>query len=496
MTSRGKEVDLTAVIRARDETRTAMNSAKKGSDNLTRSFGDLSKIFGKIGLGSIGVGVALTQSVKAINEAAKSSANLEFRFGLLPETVQDSFNDLRQFFPELAMQYGVTERDVEKALTNIAEATGEVADITKEDLQAALALSRLGFGDVEAASKLYGDALAGNEEAIRSITGNFASFDDAIKSAIEIGPEAVTFFDRLTTGFRDVTESAGELGDTLLKGDIDGLIDKIGKSIGETDFTLTTTEKGDENLKNIAGSAKSVFDRLLSLFGLVSEDVEVPAIEGITLATEDQEAAMKLANEAWEVIQGSFGGTVDLSAVEAIIDEAGEEKKEWVLANLAWAIVKRSFGGSVDMPAADQIIEKAGVTKRSWDEAYDAIIRALSVQSSVPAPSPGAPSSIPVPTPRKTEAPGSPGLLGGLMDFSRDLFGIDENAEGGIATRPTLGVFGEAGAEALIPLNRLESFGGVTVIINGSVDSESRVREVVRETERLLSENARRGVGI
>lgn len=42
-------------------------------------------------------------------------------------------------------------------------------------------------------------------------------------------------------------------------------------------------------------------------------------------------------------------------------------------------------------------------------------------------------------------------------------------AEGGIATKPTLGVFGEAGPEAVIPLNRLKDFGGTQVTITPSL---------------------------
>ena len=40
-------------------------------------------------------------------------------------------------------------------------------------------------------------------------------------------------------------------------------------------------------------------------------------------------------------------------------------------------------------------------------------------------------------------------------------------AEGGVATKPTAGIFGEAGAEALIPLDRFKDFqGGSNVTVN------------------------------
>ncbi len=50
------------------------------------------------------------------------------------------------------------------------------------------------------------------------------------------------------------------------------------------------------------------------------------------------------------------------------------------------------------------------------------------------------------------------------LDLSRIgegvVIGLPGFSEGGIATRPTLGIFGEAGSEALIPLDRMGDFGG------------------------------------
>ena len=55
-------------------------------------------------------------------------------------------------------------------------------------------------------------------------------------------------------------------------------------------------------------------------------------------------------------------------------------------------------------------------------------------------------------------------------------------ADGGIVTRPTLALVGEAGPEAVIPLNRAMGGGmGVTVIVEGSVISEGDLIERVRQ---------------
>ncbi len=54
------------------------------------------------------------------------------------------------------------------------------------------------------------------------------------------------------------------------------------------------------------------------------------------------------------------------------------------------------------------------------------------------------------------------------LDARRNAFGVTAFASGGIVTRPTLGLVGEAGAEAIIPLNNL---GGLGTTINIEVNA-------------------------
>jgi hypothetical protein len=59
---------------------------------------------------------------------------------------------------------------------------------------------------------------------------------------------------------------------------------------------------------------------------------------------------------------------------------------------------------------------------------------------------------------------------------------IPKMATGGIVTSPTTALIGEAGPEAIIPLDRMGSMGGATVnvTINGSVTSESDLVNAIR----------------
>ena len=79
--------------------------------------------------------------------------------------------------------------------------------------------------------------------------------------------------------------------------------------------------------------------------------------------------------------------------------------------------------------------------------------------------------------------------------------GLPGFAHGGVATEATAGIFGEAGPEALIPLDQFPGLmngdgGGITIIVQGDVKDEGTVRALAREVERLITDNSRRGLGL
>jgi hypothetical protein len=58
-------------------------------------------------------------------------------------------------------------------------------------------------------------------------------------------------------------------------------------------------------------------------------------------------------------------------------------------------------------------------------------------------------------------------------------------ANGGIVTKPTLALIGEAGAEAVVPLNKRNGLGGTMVFnISGAIDPEGTARQIQRILDR------------
>ena len=67
---------------------------------------------------------------------------------------------------------------------------------------------------------------------------------------------------------------------------------------------------------------------------------------------------------------------------------------------------------------------------------------------------------------------------------------IPRLAEGGIVNSPTLALIGEAGPEAVVPLNRMNTGGGVTVNVTGGLATSAEIGESVVNALRAYSRSA------
>jgi hypothetical protein len=69
-----------------------------------------------------------------------------------------------------------------------------------------------------------------------------------------------------------------------------------------------------------------------------------------------------------------------------------------------------------------------------------------------------------------------------INDFLSQFNSVPKMADGGIVTRPTIAMIGEAGAEAVVPLDKMGSMGTtVNVNVAGSVISEGQLQSVIQD---------------
>ena len=523
MVGRNREVDITAVIRARDETRTAMQSANRNTQSLTRSFGNLNGIFSKIGLGAIGVGTALTGLIRGMDQAASAEGNLAFRIARLPESVQVAFAKLRPLFAGLGFEFGKTTNEIEGILLAIAESTGEVSDMTEANLRAALGFEALGFG-----ADLFARALAGDEEAIRTLTGNFQSFEDAVDNAISMGPDAVSVPKKFFAAVKQEMENLAVLADALSKGNFGEIMEFFtAQRSKEFEFVL--------NMTSPVGILKNLLDGLgkINTFSILMEvipdewakriDKWIGSVQEISLRDEFTPSTWLkrvlffiLAPGLVFKLSDIFTSSDWLSRIWGWVNGGGVlfnlsdvfQPSNWAKRIWGWA-----SGDGLLFNLTDNFIVSGMLgTLLKWID--DGIEIAIRFTGSLPLPgflggggSGGSPISE-APLPELTGGAGpspppsiptsgtgtgalSPGLDEGIRGF----------ATGGVFRTPTIARIAEAGPEAVVPLNNssLDGMGAgtnLTVNIYGDIDSEIRVRDIVRKVERLLTENGRRGVGI
>jgi hypothetical protein len=90
-------------------------------------------------------------------------------------------------------------------------------------------------------------------------------------------------------------------------------------------------------------------------------------------------------------------------------------------------------------------------------------------------------ATTPVPVPVPVPSAGGNFTSQGLQNKLKGM-GMVALADGGIVNSPTAALIGEAGPEAVIPLNRMGSMGGgtVNIVVNGSVTSEGDLVNAIR----------------
>jgi hypothetical protein len=80
--------------------------------------------------------------------------------------------------------------------------------------------------------------------------------------------------------------------------------------------------------------------------------------------------------------------------------------------------------------------------------------------------------------------------IGGTATQVASRMNLPRMAEGGIVSSPTLALIGEAGAEAVVPLDRMQSGGGITINVTGGLSTSAEIGESVVNALRAYSRSA------
>ena len=83
-----------------------------------------------------------------------------------------------------------------------------------------------------------------------------------------------------------------------------------------------------------------------------------------------------------------------------------------------------------------------------------------------------------------------PSIGGNSATQAASRMNLPRMAEGGIVSSPTLALIGESGAEAVVPLDRMQSGGGITINVTGGLSTSAEIGESVVNALRAYSRSA------
>ncbi len=525
----------------------ALGNAQKDlntfSNKTKKSFDGLAKAGRKIGLGlaAVGIGaIAVGKDLVAAGEAASTSNaridQIAESMGVFGDESKTATKRIKDLANEIARKTGIDQNQIKQAQATlltfgeIAETAGDVGSSFDRATQASIDLAAAGFGTTESNAVQLGKALNDPIKGLAALTKSGVTFTDEqknlIASLVESGDtlEAQNMIlEAIETQVGGTAEATANSSDKMGVA-FSQLKEKLGQQLlpvfeQVTNWVIGTLVPALENAYNkIVPAFQNAWQSLSDTLGPIIQqmrDVLQPIFERIVQFLKENTEVVKvffavLAGAAViamiAALAAAFAGLLNpftLVAV-AIAGLAAGFKYAWensetfrtivttVLDVLStaftawWETLKWVFdnviGGWDNIKAALTLVKDAfvlqfdiisGVVTTVYDVVMalvDAVKSAIDFVGDLGDVGGGIVG----------------GAVGGIKKGAGFLGGLIPFADGGIVTGPTPALIGEAGPEAVIPLNQLGSVTGANITINmpAGTDGDELVRTLERETRR------------
>jgi len=439
-------------------------------------------------------GKQAVERAEAMSSAYAAAAKIIDNTGGAANVTADGLKKMNR---ELAFQTGIDKQLISEAsnvlltFKGVANQVGEGNDVFNRANMLMLDMSSVFGGDVKGAATQLGKALENPIKGVGALAEVGVTFSDAEKEKIKVlqesgdilgaqqivlaalegqvgGVAAETADSSAIIGnaWKEVQEIVGNwllpvlatlatfVTETLLPNFIAGM-DWISEKWNM--LTSLFSSGTDSNISKFTEWAKEIIEIVKGLVAMVSAIVERFVVVGMAIWEKYGDKISAVFSAVWGVVKiqidlilGVLRGLIDFITAVFSGDWAGawDAAKDIVLSFLEFFA---KFPGKI----VEYLRSAVGLVGSAALDLGKAIINGIigfwnkldpRVTMSVPSWLPG---------------------IGGKSWQSPDLMpDLPMFAEGGIATRPTAGIFGEAGAEALIPLDRAGGFGNKTYQIH------------------------------
>lgn len=398
-----------------------------------------------------GMAVAGLKFAKAAAQDQQAAGKLAQTLGTVTNATDEQIAATEEWITATSMSVAVADDELRPALATLARVTGDVSG-AQDALSIALDVSAATSQDLQAVSKTLAKAMSGNTTALKKLDpqlGNLiekgASSEEVLKVLEDrFGGAAQAAADSAEGGFKKLEIGIGEaqeaIGSALLPV-IEAVVPKL-QSLAEW------AQKNPETFKTIALVIGSI------AAAIVAVNIGMKAFQAL--------AALQLAiNTALGTSFSLLWVATGVGVIIAVVAALAVLQAKFDIFGKVVDGIKAGFGFLKDAAkvAFDGIKAYLETLLNFWKTIFNGIadiwnntIGKLSFK---------VPSWIP-----------------GIGGKGFDVPDIPKLADGGIVTRPTLAIVGEAGPEAVVPLDRSNALGGVNITIQGALDPVAVGRQI------------------
>jgi hypothetical protein len=385
-----------------------------------------------------GLAVAGAKAAKAAMEDQKSAAELARQLKVSTKATDDQVQATENMISAMTLATGVADTDLRTALATLARGMGS-AELAQQNLSLAMDISAATGKDLSSVS----DALA---KAYNGQTTALAKLDPSMRGLVKEGASFQELGKIMAETFGGAATEAAETAEGRFKR-MQVAVGEAQESIGAA--LIPIIEKLLPYLEDLAKFVSENTDLIVALgvaFGAIAAATVIAntAIKAWTIAT----TAATVAQKAFNLAMAANPVVLATAAIVAIgVAIVAAYKKFEPFRDLVDTIgkaLKSAFTGTVDAikSAVNAYLAVYKTMFNTIAKAWNNTIGKLSFKI---------PSWVP-----------------GLGGKGFDVPNIPELAAGGIVTSPTVALIGEAGPEAVVPLNRMGQMGtNVTINVNG-----------------------------
>jgi hypothetical protein len=380
-----------------------------------------------------GLAVALGDATRAAMEDQQEQAALALTLQNVTGAGAAQTAQVEKQISAMSRASGVADSEYRKALEALVRGTKDVG-IAMNDMNLVMDISTATGMDSASVADALAKAYQGNFKALRSLSPEMSTM-------IKEGASLNEVMDVLGGTFGGATANNAETAAGKMK--------ILSNSIGETK-------------ESIGAALLPVLEAVLPVlnkFAMWAQD-NPKAFLAIAAAIGAVAAAIVVTNIAMALNPFSLIAAGVALLIVALV--AAYNKFEWFRDGVN-AIVNTVIGFFAGMVNA----------------AIGAVNAIISAYNSIPL-LPDIPKAPTIPVPQ----------LGGQAPSAVVAKKIPRLAEGGIVNSPTLALIGEAGPEAVVPLDRMNTGGGVTVNVTGGLSTSAEIGQAVVNALRAYSRSA------